>query len=173
MGHLGESQGRNAGRFPQPGEPFGLALNLSQVPSSSVPRPPPPGSPWTPTPCPLLASPPHSAVEVAPTVLWQPQPLQQLLLATLAQEGLQEWDLEEEGGEYLMASGKGTKIYKRLQSGAGEGQRAADTITSSQVPLRGTQPLREVDLAKYPQASSSTLGRSRFPVSSFFCPASS
>lgn len=48
-----------------------------------------------------------------------------------------------------MASGKGTNIYKRLQSGAGKGG--------------------EVDLAQCPQASSSMLGRSRLPVSSFFC----
>lgn len=39
-----------------------------------------------------------------------------------------------------MASGKGTKTYKKLQSGAGEGQGAADTVTPSQVPLEGTQP---------------------------------
>lgn len=31
VGHLGESRERNPGRFPQPGEPFGRAVNLSQV----------------------------------------------------------------------------------------------------------------------------------------------
>lgn len=56
-----------------------------------------------------------------------------------------------------MASGKGTKIYTRLLSGAEEGQGAADTITSAQVLLRATQ----LHVAEYPQASSPQLGRSR------------
>lgn len=55
----------------------------------------------------------------------------------------------------------------RSTRGCLEGQGAADAITSSQVPLKGTQPR----LAKYPRASSSVLGRSRLHVSSFFCPA--
>lgn len=72
-----------------------------------------------------------------------------------------------------MAAGKGTKIYKRLQSRVGEGQGAADTTISSQVPLRGIQSHQGVGLAESLQASSSMLGRSRLSASSFPCPACS
>lgn len=66
-----------------------------------------------------------------------------------------------------MASGKGTKIHKRLQSGVAEGQGVADTVSSSRLLLEGPSAVSE--WAKSLQASSSMLGRSRLPAPSCFC----
>lgn len=101
-------------------------MNLSQVlplcPLRLSLGPDPMPSPGPPTP---------QAIETGShNFLGSPSPFSDSFLLS-GPRVLQKWDLEEEGGEYLMASGKGTKIYKRLQSGVGEGQGAADTITSS------------------------------------------
>lgn len=69
-----------------------------------------------------------------------------------------------------MASGKGTKIYKKLQSGAGEGQGAADTITSSRVPPRGTQLHQRGGPGRVPPGLQFHAGQAKAPCLFFLLP---
>ncbi|XP_045441855.1 PDZ and LIM domain protein 2 isoform X2 [Pipistrellus kuhlii] len=117
VGHRGESPERNPGRFPQPGEPFGRALNLSQVlplcPAMLSLGPDPVPSPGPPAP---------QAVETGShNALGSPSPSSDSSLLLWPKSVAGVGPKEEEGEEYLLASGKGTKIYKRLRSGAGGG----------------------------------------------------
>lgn len=61
---------------PQPGEPSGRALNLSQVPPAPLPPPPPPISLHPQAPGPLLPPPPCRAAEAGSLTLSRPCPLQ-------------------------------------------------------------------------------------------------